>query len=203
MRKLTGSLLRTVLITPAIILLFACDNSTNVSNDTRSAEVLEYSTLDWTDLMPSSDLEALLNPPDYVTEVVEGSDEDQPFGALKSTQTASVDGSYQRALISTRVRSELNGQKIRIAGYVVPLEFDSNQEVTEFFLVPYYGACIHLPPPPPNQIILVHSEQGVKIEDMYTPYWLSGELEASLLENELASSAYSLSLNSFLPYDGT
>ena len=184
-------------------MLYACDNSTSISNHTRSAEVLEYSTLDWTDLMPSSDLEALLNPPDYVTEVVEGSAEDQPFGALKSTQAATVDDSYQRALISTRARSELNGQNIRIAGYVVPLEFDSNQEVTEFFLVPYYGACIHLPPPPPNQIILVQSEQGVKIEDMYTPYWLSGELEASLQENELASSAYSLSLNSFLPYDGT
>jgi len=153
--------------------------------------------------MPGSDLEALLNPPDYVTEVVEGSDEDQPFGALKSNQAASVDDSYQRALVSTRVRPELNGQNIRIAGYVVPLEFDSNQEVTEFFLVPYYGACIHVPPPPPNQIILVHSEQGMKIEDMHTPYWLSGVLEASLQENELAASAYSLNLNSYKLYDGT
>ena len=203
MRTLAGSLFRTVLITPVIVVLFAYDKSIGIGNDTRSAAVLEYATVEWIDLMPASDLEALLNPPDYVTEVVEGSDEDQPFGALKSTQAASVDDSYQRALVSTRVRSELDGQNIRIAGYVVPLEYDSNQAVTDFFLVPYYGACIHVPPPPPNQIILVHSEQGVEIEDMYTPYWLSGELEASLQENDLAASAYSLNLNSYKLYDGT
>lgn len=197
------SLWRAILISPVFILLSACSDTTSVTGHTRHAEALEYNTLDWIDLMPSSDLEALLNPPDYVTEVVEGSAEDQPFDALKSTQTSSVDDDYQRVLVSTSIRSELNGQHIRIAGYVVPLEFDSNQAVTEFFLVPYYGACIHVPPPPPNQIILVQSEQGVKIDDMYTPYWLSGELEASLQENELAASAYSLSLQSYQSYDGT
>src|SRR5690606_41234775 len=48
----------------------------------------------------------------------------------------------------------LNGKKIRIPGYVVQLEGDADK-VTQFLLVPYFGACIHVPPPPPNQIILV------------------------------------------------
>ncbi|MGL4829805.1 MAG: DUF3299 domain-containing protein, partial [Vibrio sp.] len=50
------------------------------------------------------------------------------------------------------VRTELNGSRVKIPGFVIPLEGD-DQKVTEFLLVPYFGACIHVPPPPPNQII--------------------------------------------------
>ena len=49
--------------------------------------------------------------------------------------------------------------------------------VTEFFLVPYPGACIHVPPPPPNQIVLVRYPQGLKLTDIYTPLWVSGTLK--------------------------
>lgn len=181
----------------ALILLLSACNGGTVQNPAAGKHA--YDTVDWTDLMPASDLEALLNPPDYVLEVSEGSVEDKPAGMLKSTITEPAD-SYQQALTSTRVRPELDGNQIRIAGYLVPLEYNDKQEVTTFFAVPFFGACIHVPPPPPNQIILVHSERGVRIGDMQMPFWLSGELHTGIEENELATSAYSMTLAGHEPY---
>jgi len=137
----------------------------------------------------------LLNPPDYMNEISEGSVEDIPTSILKSTITEPED-SYQQALISTQVRPELDGNNIRVAGYLVPLDFNNKQRASTFYAVPWFGACLHLPPPPPNQIILVHSEQGVSIDDLYTPYWLSGELHTVIEENDIATSAYSMTLQS-------
>ena len=77
------------------------------------------------------------------------------------------------------VREDLDGRDIRIPGYVLPLEFDGTN-VTEFLLVPYAGACIHTPPPPPNQIIHVKAVQGFAVDDLFTPVWVSGALRAEL-----------------------
>ncbi len=64
--------------------------------------------------------------------------------------------------------------------------------VTEFFLVPYPGACIHVPPPPPNQIVLVRYPQGLKLTDIYTPLWVSGTLKIEQVSNDLADAAYAI-----------
>ena len=176
------------------LLLSACNGGT-VQNPATADGSVQYKTLEWTDLMPASDLETLLNPPDYMNEVPEGSIEDKPTSMLKSIITEPAD-SYQQALISTEVRSELDGSNIRLAGYLVPLDFNDKQRATTFFAVPFFGACLHYPPPPPNQIILVHSDQGVNIDDLHTPYWLSGELHTGVEENDMATSAYSMTLQS-------
>ncbi|MFP3457944.1 DUF3299 domain-containing protein, partial [Psychrobacter sp. SIMBA_152] len=65
----------------------------------------------------------------------------------------------------------LDGKKVRIPGYVVQLEGDADN-VTEFLLVPYFGACIHVPPPPPNQIIHVEYAEGVPYENTYDAVWI-------------------------------
>jgi hypothetical protein len=54
----------------------------------------------------------------------------------------------------------LDGQNIRLPGYIVPLEVSEEGRTTEFLLVPYFGACIHVPPPPSNQIVHVKSESA-------------------------------------------
>ena len=64
---------------------------------------------------------------------------------------------------------------VRIPGYVIPLEF-SGTDVTEFLLVPYYGACIHTPPPPANQIIDVTLEHGIALDGLFTAVWVNGRL---------------------------
>jgi hypothetical protein len=80
----------------------------------------------------------------------------------------------QRALATN---SELEGELIRMPGYVLPLEYDG-EDVIEFLLVPFVGACIHTPPPPPNQIIHVRIENGYKTKGMYEPVWVSSTLKA-------------------------
>ena len=73
--------------------------------------------------------------------------------------------------MSTRVIEAFDGKAIRIPGFIVPLEQNDEQKATAFFVVPYFGACLHMPPPPPNQILYVEYEEGIAVENLYDPYW--------------------------------
>ncbi|TQV70604.1 DUF3299 domain-containing protein [Exilibacterium tricleocarpae] len=159
-----------------------------------------FKTIEWTDLMPKEDLDALLNPPGYVTDIEDGSVEEQISSQIQNTIAAASDDRYQQALVSTRVVPKMNGQAIRIPGFIVPLEFDDEQTITQFFLVPFFGACIHLPPPPPNQIVFVDYPEGLKLTALYDPFWVSGVVETSLTENDIATAAYSLKMQYFEEY---
>ena len=80
---------------------------------------------------------------------------------------------------------QLNGEQVRIPGYVLPLEYD-NDLVTEFLLVPYVGACIHTPPPPPNQIVHVVSEAGIETDgSLFTPVWVNGLMKTESSQSNL------------------
>ena len=160
----------------------------------------KYKTVEWIDLLPKDDLEALLNPPEYITNIEENSTEDVISNQLRGDAPNVRADRYQQALNSSRIVSKMNGSAIRIPGFIVPLEFDDKQTITQFFLVPWFGACIHLPPPPPNQIILTNYPKGLQLESLYEPFWISGVLETSLVENELASAAYVLEMNAYEPY---
>lgn len=80
-----------------------------------------------------------------------------------------------RRRMATEPNMTLVGKRYDIPGFVTPVEFD-NDVVTKFFLVPTSGACIHTPPPPANQIVLVSYPQGLKMKSLYSPVWVSGEL---------------------------
>ena len=71
--------------------------------------------------------------------------------------------------------NELDGQSVRIPGYLMPLEF-SEKGGTEFLLVPYVGACNHVPPPPPNQIVFVRTDKPYKVKDLYNPVWVTARM---------------------------
>ena len=163
-------------------------------------KVKEFKTIEWPDLMPKEDLDVLLNPPDYVAEIEDGSEEDQISNQIKNSITAANDDRYQQALVSTKIKSEMNGQSIRIPGYIVPLEFNDDMVVTEFFLVPFFGACIHVPPPPPNQIIYVRYPKGLKLDALQDPFWISGVLQTSLIENDMATAAYAMDMQNYEVY---
>ena len=96
---------------------------------------------------------------------------------------------------------ELDGKRIRVPGYVVPFDFNADAEHTEFLLVPYFGACLHTPPPPPNQIIFVKAAVAAKIENIYEPVWLEGTLKTGEFLNDLGNSAYELNLSKLEPYE--
>ena len=84
----------------------------------------------------------------------------------------------------TAVVTELDGKHIRMPGFALPLEY-SDKKITEFLLVPWVGACIHTPPPPPNQIVYVKVENGYKTNGMFEPIWVSGELVVKPLTKNL------------------
>ena len=97
------------------------------------------------------------------------------------------------------VAAGLDGQEIKIAGYVTPLSFDQG-EVVEFLLVPYHGACIHVPPPPANQIVYVRHAAGLNVEYLNDPIWLTGTLNVSAVSTILANTGYSIDTAVVSPY---
>ena len=151
--------------------------------------------------MPKDDLDAFLNPPESLNDIEDGSPEDQISSQIQSAIEQAGDSRYQQALVSTRVVAEFDGERIRLPGFIVPLEFgEEEQIITKFFLVPYFGACIHVPPPPPNQIIYAEFDQGFKLESLYDPFWMSGTLSTTMTENDIARSAYALKVEQVEPY---
>lgn len=165
-----------------------------------SAPAGHYETIEWTDLMPKDDLEALMNPPEYLDEIADGSAADTLDGQFR-TQRKNPDDPYQKALVSTRVIPEFHQRKIRLPGFIVPLDFADHQVITTFLLVPFFGACIHLPPPPPNQIIFAIYEPGLPVTDLSDAFFVEGTLHVELKEHDLATSAYSMTIDRILPYE--
>lgn len=96
---------------------------------------------------------------------------------------------------------ELNETKVRIPGYTVPFEFGSNAEISEFLLVPYYGACLHAPPPPPNQTIFVITDEPIKLKDLAQAVWIEGTIYTQTQESELADAAYTIKLEHIETYE--
>jgi uncharacterized protein len=94
---------------------------------------------------------------------------------------------------SIAVNSQLDQMLVKIPGFVVPLVQDDTGLVTVFFLVPYFGACIHVPPPPPNQIVYVKLDGGgVRLGSPEEPYWITGILHTDTNGTRVAKAAYTL-----------
>ncbi|MFI8335192.1 DUF3299 domain-containing protein [Pseudomonas taetrolens] len=95
----------------------------------------------------------------------------------------------------------LDGQVIRLPGYIVPLEVNEEGRTTDFLLVPYFGACIHVPPPPSNQIVHVTSKEGVKLDELYQPYWIVGAMQVKPSTSDLADAGYQMDAQKILVYE--
>jgi hypothetical protein len=94
----------------------------------------------------------------------------------------------------------LNDTLAKIPGFVVPLEGDA-EFITEFLLVPYFGACVHVPPPPSNQIVYVKFSEGVPIDSLYDAVWVIGTLSTQGWKGDIASVGYSMSGIRITPFD--
>ncbi len=117
-----------------------------------------------------------------------------------------------KAMIEYRRRQQqpveaLDGQQIRLPGYVLPLEFNG-EAVSEFFLVPTVGACIHTPPPPSNQIVLVKLNQSFMPSGLFDAVWVSGRMKVVASRHKLGyrdgvgdvSSTYQMEAVRVTPY---
>ena len=101
---------------------------------------------------------------------------------------------------STDTLKKLEGKQVRIPGFVVPLD-DFQEEGAEFLLVPYYGACVHTPPPPPNQIVMVEmaGKKAVKL-NLFDAVWMSGTLKIASVESPYGTVGYTLEGLKVEPY---
>jgi hypothetical protein len=110
----------------------------------------------------------------------------------------SAPGQATRLKEQPAVVTGLDGKRVNIGGYVVPLDFDAT-EIKEFLLVPYVGACIHVPPPPPNQIVYVKTAKGFRIKSMFEPVYVTGKMTTTVAFTGLADAGYTLEAETVSP----
>ena len=95
----------------------------------------------------------------------------------------------------------LDGKLVKIPGFTVPLE-DFASSATEFLLVPYVGACIHTPPPPPNQLVYVEMDQGKRAKmDGWNPVWVEGVLVIEMTESVYGHVGFTITGQRVYPYE--
>jgi hypothetical protein len=107
----------------------------------------------------------------------------------------------REALDNAPLIGTFDGTPVRIAGYVVPLQNDK-EGLKEFLLVPYFGACIHMPPPPANQILWVKLVRGNKTLRAMDTVWAQGVMHVERQSSEMGVSGYQLTEASTEPYAG-
>lgn len=151
-----------------------------------AAEVRE---LTWLEMVPA-------DAPPQVMEPMPIHDLSQLADALAESGPAALQQSPAAPVVE-----ELDGQQVKLPGYIVPLDVTDEGRVIEFLLVPYFGACIHVPPPPSNQIVHVTTELGVLLDALYQPFWIEGALKVEHVSSELAEVGYQMQADKIYAYE--
>ena len=139
-----------------------------------------FREISWDDLIPTD-----WNPEAFLAELDLGSLEDEDPRAMDAMQRMREE--WDRAPLVER----LSGERVRIPGFVVPLETDGEQ-IREFLLVPYFGACVHVPPPPANQLIHVIPDKPVPAGWNMLPVWVEGVMAVGRVDSEMGVAGYQL-----------
>ena len=141
--------------------------------------------LEWTDLIPAGDegmaLEKL-----------------RQLGVVQHDQAESLSTGFTQEEAAA-VTTEYNGQVVRLPGFVVPLDFDATG-ITAFILAPFVGACIHVPPPPANQLVFVTTDRPFESKGLYEPVYVTGQFGTTATGTQLAQVGYTLSADRIEPY---
>lgn len=178
---------------------------------TDAAEAAEFTELRWEDLMPQGEEARLAELYEEFYAEFEArlmAEQNTLSGTLSEDEELDLSQIGEGSELDTmtqigtfNVVESLDGQAIRLPGYIVPLDFSVDAEHAEFLLVPYFGACLHSPPPPPNQIVFVTANPPAKIPDIYEPVWLEGTMKTGRFDTDMANSAYELQLANLKAYE--
>ena len=103
-------------------------------------------------------------------------------------KTLSLDQKTKELVAPPELKKVL-GQEISIKGFMMPLDYDS-KAVSEFLFMPYIPACMHVPPPPPNQLVLVKMKKGTTVVPSFYPVEISGKI--SIDTNKDLESSYKM-----------
>ncbi|MEM9738611.1 MAG: DUF3299 domain-containing protein [Pseudomonadota bacterium] len=147
--------------------------------------------LGWEELMPEGEEERLAQLYQQQMALL--------YGGAPIAEGSAADQAIQIGTFNTV--PELNGVRVRIPGYTVPFDFSADAEITEFLLVPYFGACLHAPPPPPNQTLFIMTDEPIKIRDLAQAVWIEGTIYTQTQESELADAAYTIQMDVLEIYD--
>lgn len=139
----------------------------------------DVTDLNWADLRPKDEI--------YIPDVLQGLI-DHESAPLSSQQPP-----------SSGVRRDWNGKIVRLPGYIVPLDYDG-AGVTAFILVPYVGACVHVPPPPANQLVFVTTSEPYESAGLFEAVHVTGKFGVSALSTHLADIGYALSADHVEPF---
>jgi len=145
----------------------------------RMAWAEDYIDLEWDDLLPEGEVAQSSVLQDFI---------DHTKSGLMSSQPA-----------YNGVRGDWNGKTVRIPGFIVPIDY-SGTGVTAFILVPFVGACVHVPPPPANQLVFVTTEKPYETAGLYEPVNVIGMFGTASTRTQLAEVAYALSADRIEPY---
>jgi uncharacterized protein len=162
-----------------------------------AAQTKGYVETEWKDLMPEKwqkEMWSSISSP--------GKSGGMHDGSLEAT--AEMDKQRKR-YDNAPIEPSIIGKKIRIAGYIVPLDVARDKQ-REFLLVPYFGACIHVPPPPANQLILVRSTAATKMKQVpetMSIVWIEGTLKEARVSTEAGVSGYLMEPVSVYPWQQT
>lgn len=136
-------------------------------------------TIDWLELMPEEELSALQDIPEL-----------DHSGMMEMP-----DYSNSNPVLA------MNGAQGRLPGYIVPVSITEDNRISEFFVVPYFGACIHVPPPPPNQIVYAKPETPIDMTEIWAAYWVYGTIEVKPTRNAVAQSFYVINVEKVEPWE--
>ncbi|MFK7835957.1 MAG: DUF3299 domain-containing protein [Sulfitobacter sp.] len=139
----------------------------------------EYIDLEWTDLVP----EGQVAIPPVIQELI------QHDGPSLANQQPPSQG----------VRTDWNGEIVRLPGFIVPIDF-SGTGVTAFILVPFVGACVHVPPPPANQLVFVTTQKPYQSSGLFEAVNVIGMFGTASTSTQLADIAYALSADHIEPF---
>ena len=145
----------------------------------RTASAEEIIDLDWEDLLPEGEKSV-------------------PNAMLGLLDHSGPDVSRQQPA-STGVRTDWNGMTVRLPGYIVPIDYDGTG-VSAFLLVPYVGACIHVPPPPANQLVLVTTQDPYETNGLFEAVNVTGMFGTASTRTQLAEVGYALSADRIEPF---
>jgi hypothetical protein len=159
------------------------------NNDDNLAAHQQAETLEWDDLIP----------PDW-----------QPEPLMCNVDVDNLSDDDPRALeLMDKLRAEwseapmvgdLDDRRVRLPGFVVPVEINASA-ITKFLLVPYFGACIHVPPPPPNQIVFVKTADGRPYRGgIFDTVWVTGRMRVTSYSSELGEAGYRIDEPLIRPY---
>jgi len=177
---MSKSILKSFLYTVTLCLLL-CHQVYAESDSGENAES-EYRELTWGDLVPE----------DWTPEPPSGS------GMVPDTDFSNVLKDFLED--DAPVVEDLHKQKVKVPGFIIPTEFD-DESISEFLLVPFMGACIHVPPPPSNQMVYVKLKEPMSAGQLWEPVWASGVILAKKQVTEFALAGYTMEDSTVSKYE--